>query len=104
VNVLQAAFRVGFGTNAEIFLVLIVPNLGDLRDLEIAPDQIALDLEADDDMEVVGEFVRLDPDEVIVVDLIGGLIGLLGETSSSSGNRSRAIGRKCSQKGRERPT
>ncbi len=77
VDVLETALAVGVGPHAQIVVVLLVPHAGHVLDGEVASDQVTLDLEAGDDVHVVGEFVGFHPDEVRRVHAVGGRERLL---------------------------
>ncbi len=62
-HVLQYAQRVIRHVDAEIFLDLGVPGLGQVLDLQRAVDQRRLDVGAQHHMEIIGQLIRLDPDE-----------------------------------------
>ena len=61
-DVLEAAFGVVFGFEAEEFFEGFVPGGGDVGDLEFAGEEGALELETEKDVEVVGGFVGLHAD------------------------------------------
>ena len=63
VHVLQAAQRVGGHVEAEVALVALVPQAGDVGRAGLAAHEQLLDLVADDDVERVGELVGLGADE-----------------------------------------
>lgn len=63
VDVLQAAVGVLGDLQAEGFLKLLVPIRRHVGHGELALDQFHLDLKAQDDMQIIGDLVRLDPDE-----------------------------------------
>jgi len=69
-----------------------------------SPFSSALDLEPDDDVEVVRDFVGLDAGEVVLVHLIGGLVGLPRRHVREPGKCFCTMGRNCSQNASERPT
>lgn len=61
-DVLKAAFGIGLGAEAEEFFEGFVPGGGDVGDLKFAGEEGAFELEAEEDVEVVGGFVGLDAD------------------------------------------
>src|SRR5438270_7915473 len=62
-NVLQAAERVGRRRELEHFLELVVPGGRYVGGRQIAAQQGLFQLEAENDVQVVGRLVRLDADE-----------------------------------------
>ena len=69
VDVLQDAFLVVRDLEAEVLFVELVPPLREVIAGDCPVEQALLQLEADDDMQGVGEFVRIDPDQVGALDL-----------------------------------
>jgi hypothetical protein len=61
VGVLQYAERLVLGNEAQILIHLRVPRFREVGDSEAVLEEIHLELEAQEDMEVVGELVRLCP-------------------------------------------
>ena len=53
-DVLKAAFGVVLGTEAEEFLEGVIPGVWDVGDQELAGEEGAFDLEAEENVEVVG--------------------------------------------------
>lgn len=72
VDVLQAAFGVGFWTEAEELFELVIPGGGDVGDLEFAGEEGAFEFEAEEDVEVVGGFVGLNTDGGVGAAIDGG--------------------------------
>ena len=62
-HVLQHAARIVGHIDAEQLLHLGVPRLGQVVERERAGDELLLELEAEDDVERVGDLVRVDPDQ-----------------------------------------
>src|SRR5438093_542258 len=62
VDVLECAVAVVRHVEPEIGLEARVPRLGKVFDLELALEQLVLQLEAEEDVQVVGDLVRLDAD------------------------------------------
>jgi hypothetical protein len=61
VHVLHAAvLEIAFGGQTEITRHAFVPGIGDIGDGELARDQGPFQLEPEDDVERIGEFVRID--------------------------------------------
>ncbi len=63
VDVLQRALTVVGHVQPEVGLEARVPRLGHVLDLELALEQLVLQLEAEEDVHVVRDLVRLDADE-----------------------------------------
>ena len=61
-DVLEAAFGIGLGAEAEELFEGFVPGGGDVGDLEFAGEEGAFEFEAEEDVEVVGRFVGFDAD------------------------------------------
>ncbi len=64
--------RVVLDLDAEVLVVLLVPGVWQLVNLELAGEDVALHLEADYDVEPVGDLVCLDPDLARLDDVDGG--------------------------------
>ncbi len=62
-NVLQAAFRVVVGANAEILGVFLVPGFRQVDGGQLAGKELAFQLEAHEDVEVVSHLIGFDPDQ-----------------------------------------
>ena len=62
-NVLEHASRVVGDVDAEVLVHLGVPGLRQVAQLDVAGQDVLLELEAQDDVHVVGHLVRLDADE-----------------------------------------
>ena len=58
--VLQTAFAIAGGCDAEQLLAAAVPGRGDFRDSQVAAKQLLFDFEAQDDVLVVGRLVGTD--------------------------------------------
>jgi hypothetical protein len=78
VDVLEDALAVGFGGDAEVLLHLLVPGAGQFLDVQLPLDEGAVDLTPEDDVHVVGQLVGFHSNEVLGVDPVRGLVGLLG--------------------------
>ena len=76
VNVLQATFGVAGWGHAEEFFEVGIPSGGDVFHFEVAVDELALEGEAEEDVEVVGGFVGFDADEGILRAVDGGEKGV----------------------------
>ena len=63
VNVLEAAGRVRIRRDPEVVLVSLGPSAGKIRGLEVAIEKGALELESDQNVKVVGDFVRFDANQ-----------------------------------------
>ena len=63
VHVLQHTLSVVGDIDAEVFVHARVPRFGQFGDREPVLDQVLLELEAEDDVEVVRELVRVDADQ-----------------------------------------
>ena len=63
VDVLKAALGVVGGRDAQGLAVLLVPGRGQVADWQFIGEQVLLQLEPDDDVQVVGRLVGLDPDQ-----------------------------------------
>src|ERR1044072_949503 len=61
-DVLQTALSVVARSDPQIVAILGVPRLGQILDLGCPGQNLALQLEAHKDVEVIGQFIRSDPD------------------------------------------
>ena len=71
VDVLEDAAGVVGDLEAEVVAVARVPGLGQVLEREVVLEDLQLELEADQDVEVVGDLVGLDPDQR-ALDAVGG--------------------------------
>ncbi|MNW51581.1 hypothetical protein D3C74_290700 [compost metagenome] len=65
-NVLQHPEPVIRRRQAEIIAILLVPYLRQLADRQSFIKQHLLDLITDDDMQIISQFIRFDPDERVL--------------------------------------
>ncbi len=63
VDVLETTLRIIRHLQSESFLELLIPYPGQVPGFNFSFDQAVFDLEPQDDVQVVGEFIRLDADE-----------------------------------------
>jgi hypothetical protein len=78
VGVLQTALGVVLRANTQILLHPVVPDRGHLTDRQVTADEVSFYLPPEDDVEVVGQLVGLDPDEIVVVHAVCGLVERVG--------------------------
>ena len=62
-HILKGSFSVGRRAHAQVFLVFPVPERRNIFHRDLAREERFLDLIADDDVECVGELVRLSADQ-----------------------------------------
>ena len=103
VDVLQHALGVVRHVDPQVVVHPAVPLLGQLLERELVVEHRLLELEAEDDVQVVGRLVRLDPDQRRL-DEVGLAVPLLGVVAGELGCSSCRRGKKCRQNGSERPT
>jgi len=71
-DILEAAFGVGFRTEAKELFELVIPGGRNPSDLEFAGEEGSLDFEAKENVEVVGGFIGIDTDWGVGAAVDGG--------------------------------
>ena len=92
------------GRMPRYLLVLLVPRPGQVGRRQLAVQQGLLQLEADQDVQVVGGLVGLDADQRRPHLVQREIEGVQRHVAQRGGKRRWASGKKCSQKARLRPT
>ncbi len=62
-HILQHAIRIGFRPNAQQLLIRCIPGIAYIGHPQATVDQLLFDFEANDDMQIIGRFVRLDTNQ-----------------------------------------
>ena len=75
-HVLQDAVFVVFGGNSEVAGVFVVPDFGQVTDVERSLEQPEFKLKADDDVQIVGHFVGIGADQRALYFVDGAIEGL----------------------------
>jgi hypothetical protein len=65
------------GPHAEVLVHLLVPHAGHVLNCQVVLHHLTTNFPAEEDVHVVGEFVRLHADQVVRADPVRGLVRLL---------------------------